>query len=319
MSQTITTRKLGELLHHWHESQSDPIYATGSLLFAGKPVDEELVKKTRDKIRKLLASAERGSHGWGQDEVEELKTISDGLAGLLRVYEFGEMPTLADFRSHLTHDRNDQGHRYINSGKPILELEFKTGLGVAASQGAEAADRIRASAGKGRTDITLDTDGTTVKLGINNIEALYYFLQGLVEVGGAGNEVAKTIMEDLGYSWTGKANPAKRGGSKGGVMLNDAPYNIEKHLRMGDEVRGRDKANYFIRVLPPSYEGGWCVFQTSLKADFNPPLTHREVSIEEAAHTMSERVGSQYGLTWHRKAKSNPSRRRSTKKGRRWP
>lgn len=584
MSATITTKKLGELLHHWHDSKSDPIYGVGSLLISGKAVDEEQVKKARESIRKLLKSAQAGSHGWGQDEVQELQQISDGLAGLLRVYEFGEMPTLDDFRRHLAHDTDAQGRRYISAGKPILHFDLTGGMGLAASKGAQEADKVRSAAGKGNVDVSIQQEGDTVKVGVQNIESLFYFIQGLTEVEGDGPKLAKVIMEDLGYSWTGaqqnplrssqqyevddgqvqqiaesfaeaketaalaahdggralvyrikdekpvllvwteehgdegyrlrttkdpkalqkehkrlvhlhgheysapvywsnptgkgpmskrifadvegvlgmmgvaypekkyrnkhtglpavywieelgedhperhylikylehvieavgeydegvegstdrltelldhspraQQNPAKgnwalvkavgmlddqvlsvhgtkeaaekamrkRGGepdsmftrgmrivnvgpgsgmemieifgnrtirhasrnpAKGGVMLNTAAYNIEKHLRMGDEVRGKDKANYFIRVLPPSYEGGWCVFQTSLKADFNPPLTRRDVSLEEAAHTMSARVSTKHGLTWHRKSKGNPARGKAVAKhgGYRW-
>jgi hypothetical protein len=209
MGKMITTKKLGELLQHWHGSASDPIYGVGSLLFAGKPVDEEQVKKARDRIRALLRSAEQGSHGWGQQEVEELKTISDGLGGLLRVYSFGEMPTIDDFRKHLAHDRDDKGHRYISSSKPILGFELKGRAGQQALKATNKADDNKAAAGKGRADITATQKGDTVSINVNNIESLFYWIMAMTESGPESSNLAKAIMQDLGYSWVGaRSNPS---------------------------------------------------------------------------------------------------------------
>jgi len=249
MSATITTKKLGELLHHWHDSKSDPIYGVGSLLISGKAVDEEQVKKARESIRKLLKSAQAGSHGWGQDEVQELQQISDGLAGLLRVYQFGEMPTLDDFRRHLAHDTDAQGRRYISAGKPILHFDLTGGMGLAASKGAQEADKVRSAAGKGNVDVSIQQDGDTVKVGVQNIESLFYFIQGLTEVGGDGPKLAKVIMEDLGYSWTGAAkNPTGKGS-----MMKRTLANVEGVLAMMGVAYPEKKYRSKHTALPAVY------------------------------------------------------------------
>ena len=47
------TRKLGVDLHQWHYGQDDPIYATGSLLYAGKTVPIDLLMETAGRVEML--------------------------------------------------------------------------------------------------------------------------------------------------------------------------------------------------------------------------------------------------------------------------
>lgn len=49
----ILDRSLGVRLHQWHYGQDDPIYATGSLVYAGQPVPRELLAETIDSLQTL--------------------------------------------------------------------------------------------------------------------------------------------------------------------------------------------------------------------------------------------------------------------------
>jgi hypothetical protein len=49
----IPDRSLGVRLHQWHSSMGDPIYATGSLIFAGQPVPLDLLAETIDSLQSL--------------------------------------------------------------------------------------------------------------------------------------------------------------------------------------------------------------------------------------------------------------------------
>lgn len=199
----MTRKQLGEAMHHWHSSASDPIYAIGSHLYAGHPVDEEQVKKAREKIRSLLRSAEAGAHGWGAAEVEELRTIEQFLGGLLRTYGFGEMPTLSDFRVHLSRAKDEKGRRLISSSKPILTYDLVGDLADAAEEGYQRTAQLRREAGKAAPAMSIARSGNRLHVEVNDIASLYDFIRGLLNVGTSlSNRLAKELMADLGYNWT---------------------------------------------------------------------------------------------------------------------
>lgn len=203
-TRSMSRQDLGAAMHHWHSSQSDPVYAVGSQLYAGQPVDEEKVKGAREKIRSLLRSAKNGAHGWGAPEVEELNTIEKFLGGLLRTYAFGEMPTLADFRRHLAQAKDAKGRRLISSSKPILTYDLTGDAAQAAETGYQQSAQLRRAAGKSAPDMRVSRlPGGDLNVQIDNIESLYDFIRGIVAVGdGSSRQLASNLMDDLGYNWT---------------------------------------------------------------------------------------------------------------------
>lgn len=56
----LSRRDLGELMLHWHSSQSDPIYAVGSYYVGGKEYpDPSVIVEARDEFKKELSEHER--------------------------------------------------------------------------------------------------------------------------------------------------------------------------------------------------------------------------------------------------------------------
>lgn len=67
-------RNLGASLHQWHSSSGDPIYATGSLIWAGHPVPMDLLEETVSSLEALRRrTTDRG-------DKRELKDMIDALA-----------------------------------------------------------------------------------------------------------------------------------------------------------------------------------------------------------------------------------------------
>lgn len=90
----IDRAKLGELMHHWHDGASDPIYAVGSYYVAGKPYPGACVAADALKsIKSYTTVAEPGTFGWTEADVRELQTIAEGLEHYLRLdYPEGGRP-----------------------------------------------------------------------------------------------------------------------------------------------------------------------------------------------------------------------------------
>lgn len=70
--------RLGELMHHWHSSSRDPIYAVGSFYFANQRYpDPEIVDRALDELEEDYENSKipgnRG--GWGPSETKELSII----------------------------------------------------------------------------------------------------------------------------------------------------------------------------------------------------------------------------------------------------
>ena len=52
----FSDRDIGAALHNWHSSSGDPIYATGSLIWAGRPVPIDLLEETISALKVLKRS-----------------------------------------------------------------------------------------------------------------------------------------------------------------------------------------------------------------------------------------------------------------------
>lgn len=66
----IPDRSLGVRLHSWHSSMDDPIYTTGSLIYAGQPVPRELLAETIGALQSLYRRTKKRS------EKAELKDLA---------------------------------------------------------------------------------------------------------------------------------------------------------------------------------------------------------------------------------------------------
>jgi hypothetical protein len=69
-------RMLGVALHQWHSGQDDPIYALGSLIYAGQPVPAELVEDTIGRLESLRRREK------GRKLKAELKSLIAALKGM---------------------------------------------------------------------------------------------------------------------------------------------------------------------------------------------------------------------------------------------
>jgi DNA-binding MarR family transcriptional regulator len=55
---SYSNKKLGVAMHNWHGGQGDPIYAVGSMIFAGKPVSRSDVEDAIDNLEGLFDDAD---------------------------------------------------------------------------------------------------------------------------------------------------------------------------------------------------------------------------------------------------------------------
>jgi hypothetical protein len=70
-------RNLGAALHQWHASSGDPIYATGSLIWAGRPVPRDLLEETVSALESLYRRTT------SKNDKRELRTLAAALSDAL--------------------------------------------------------------------------------------------------------------------------------------------------------------------------------------------------------------------------------------------
>lgn len=116
----VIDKSIAEKMLSWHSGGGDPIYAAGSAAYAGHLAQPQYVAGAISNLKKDLPLAEKGKHGWGPDEVEELEKIIDHLEDALEDYRSDLHWDMETAATMIANEEAVETLSYIDQDMPII-------------------------------------------------------------------------------------------------------------------------------------------------------------------------------------------------------